>query len=74
MVTGALTRLDDGIAIFLRWPPANGGFTLGFNPRTALEIKQRGSIVMDGRRAVVRPECLEDDDERIDFYFSEGAA
>jgi hypothetical protein len=71
---GALGRLSDGEALLLRWPACNGGFTLGFNPRTAREIKRRGWIVIDGQRAVVTPESAADDDERVDFYFVQDAA
>jgi hypothetical protein len=69
----ALERLADGEAILLRWPPTNGGFVLGFNPRTAAEIKARGWIVLDGRRARVTLASLTDDDERVDFEFEDAA-
>jgi hypothetical protein len=73
-MSGALERLPDGEALLLRWPPCNGGFTLGFNPQVAREIKRRGWIVIDGRRAVVTPASARDDDERVDFRLVEDAA
>lgn len=73
-MTGALGRLADNTAILMRWPPCNGGFTLGFNPVTARKVKQVGGIVLDGCWATVTPTSLADDDERVDFYFADQVA
>lgn len=68
-----LERLQDGEAILMRWPPTNGGFVMGFNRATARRIKREGFIVLDGKRAIVTPASMADDDERIDFCFEEAA-
>ena len=69
-----LDRLERGEALMLRWPPGNGGFVMGFNPEEAKEIKQRGWIVLNGKRARVCPASLADDDPRIDFQFIDDEA
>lgn len=69
-----LERLQDGEAILMRWPPTNGGFVMGFNRATARRIKREGFIVLDGKRAIVTPASMADDDERVDFYFGEEEA
>jgi hypothetical protein len=67
----ALSRLGRGEAIMMRWPAMNGGFVMGFGPDDAREIRARGWIVLNGRRARVAPASLADDDLRIDFEFTD---
>lgn len=66
-----LTAYPRNEAALMRWPATNGGFCLGFHPDTAREIKRRGWIILDGRRADVTLASLTDGDERIDFVFAE---
>lgn len=66
-----LDTLPDNKCLLLRWPPTNGGFVLAFNARVAKETKERGWIIMNGRRARVCEGSLNDDDERVDFWFED---
>lgn len=71
LVTGSiLDSLEQGRALFLRWPPANGRFSWGFCHADAADTLERGWIVVDGQRATVAS-FDEDDPRMIDFVLDE---
>lgn len=38
-------------AMFLKWPPANGAFAMGFHAEDAFENLERGGIRINGQQA-----------------------